>query len=334
MTTPRIAIVGSLQDETALAIYERLRARGHEPFVLDATTFPEALTVSLGARLDEVFIDGERVPTPAAVYVRSLYQSPAGFGTDAEEAMREDWRRTMAAYRERSTLLSAILLRWETAGAAMYNPTSVSWRIVKPYQIALLQSAGLPVPDSLWSNEPDAVTRFCGEGETIYKPVAGGAATRRVSPEVLTPERLSRLEAAPVCFQELLPGDDVRVYVIDDEIVCALRITTDAIDFRQNEQSIEPVELSAEVQGQCIRAAQVLGLRYTGMDIKPDRDGQYKILELNPSAMFLGFESRAGVDIGGALCDALLAHTREGSNEGDRRDESPDGRGERNDSTH
>ncbi len=330
MPQPRIAIVGSLRDEHAHAMYERLCARGHEPYVLDASKFPEELTVSLGEGLDEVFIDGEKIQTPEAAYVRSLYQSPAGFGVEADDAMKEDWRRTMAAFRERSTLLNAVLLRWETAGTAMYNPPSVAARITKPYQLALLAAAGLPVPDSLWSNEAPAVERFCSEQETIFKPVAGGAATRRVTPDILTPERLSRLAAAPVCFQELLPGDDVRVYVIDGQIVCALRIVTDEIDFRQNERSIEAIELPADVQEQCVRAAQVMGLRYTGMDIKGARDGRYKILELNPSAMFLGFENRAGVDIGGPLCDALVSHTTTltGSHLGDRRDDAEYGTGE------
>lgn len=307
MSASPIVIVGSLTDDHARAIHEGVRARGHEPFVLDAQHFPDELPIALGSALDEIVIDGRRVGRPAAVYVRSLYQSPAGFGVDADEAMKDDWRRTMAAFRERSTLLTAILLRWEHQGAAFYNSPTSSGNITKPYQIARLQAAGLPVPISLWTNDPEAVRRFCGEHEAIYKPVAGGAATRKVEPRDLEPERLAKLQAAPVCFQERLTGDDVRVYVIDGRVICALRIVTDAIDFRQNEQSIEPIELSAKVQEQCIRAAEVMGLRYTGMDIKGDRHGVYKILELNPSAMFLGFESRAQVDIGGPLCDALCA---------------------------
>jgi glutathione synthase/RimK-type ligase-like ATP-grasp enzyme len=303
-----IVIVGSLSDEHCRAIHERLRARGHEPYVLDAQRFPEALPIALGAALDDIVIEGRRMGRPAAAYVRSLYQHPAGYGVEADEAMKEDWRRTLLAFRERSTLLAAVLLRWERLGVPLYNPTTVSTNITKPYQLALLQAAGLPVPATLWSNDPQAVLAFCREHEAIYKPVAGGAATRRVEPRDLEPERLAKLGAAPVCFQELLPGDDVRVYVIDGRVVCALRIETEAIDFRQNETSIAPIELTDEIRAQCIRAAEVIGLRYTGMDLKGDRHGRYKLLELNPSAMFLGFEARAGVEIGGPLCDALCSH--------------------------
>lgn len=309
MSTSPIVIVGTLADDHARAVYEGVRARGHEPFVLDAQRFPEDLPISLGHAGGDLVIAGRRVSRPASVYMRGLYQHPAAYGVEADEAMKEDWRRTLLAFRERSTLLSAIVQRWERAGAAMYNPVSNSGNITKPYQLALLEAAGLPVPATLWSNDPAAVKRFCGEREAIFKPVAGGASTRKVEAKDLTDERLARLGAAPVCFQELLPGDDVRVYVLDGRVICALRIVTDAIDFRQNERSIEAIALDDAVAGQCLRAAVVLGLRFTGMDLKADRGGTYKILELNPSPMFLGFERRAGVEILNPLCDALVAQT-------------------------
>ncbi len=54
----------------------------------------------------------------------------------------------------------------------------------------------------------------------------------------------------------------------------------------------------------------MLGLRFTGMDLKADKNGTLKILELNPSPMYLGFEARADVKIADPLCDALLAHVK------------------------
>jgi glutathione synthase/RimK-type ligase-like ATP-grasp enzyme len=164
------------------------------------------------------------------------------------------------------------------------------------------------VPRTLWSNDPDEVARFSRQGPVIYKPVSGGARTRKLTVADLQPERLAKLSAAPVTFQELLPGDDVRVYVIDGRIRARLRIITQEIDFRQAEESIERIELPAEVDAQCIRAAKILGLRYTGMDLKADCDGKYHILELNPSAMFLGFDRMAGTDVCGDLANALLSH--------------------------
>lgn len=305
-----IVLVGSLNDEHIAAVAETLQGLGHEPFVLDALRFPEELRISLGAPRSSIDIDGVALARPAAVYLRSVYQDPVAYGVDADDAMSANWRRTMMAFRERGTLLSALIQRWEHAGVPTYNPPSSRGNITKPYQIALLHDAGLPVPLSLWTNDPQKVRELCREREVIYKPVAGGASTRRVEDEDLADERLAALAAAPVCFQELLPGDDIRVYVIDGRVACALRIVTDAIDFRQNEQRVEMIELPDDVMQQCIRATALLGLRFTGMDLKGDRHGQLKILELNPSPMFLGFDNLAGSDIRLAFCRALLSHVR------------------------
>lgn len=303
-----VVLCGSLGDSHVRALHDRLREAGQEPLLLDSQRFPGSLRVNLGDRPEDIRIDGVRVPLPAAVYLRSLYQSPAGYGVDASREMEADWRRTLAKYRERNTLLSAILYRWECAGVPIYNPLSVQRNITKPFQMALLSAAGLPVPRTLWSNDPDEVRRFAAQGPVIYKPVCGGASTQMLQDADLIPERLNKLSAAPVTFQELLPGDDIRVYVIDGGVVARMRILTNALDFRQNEQAIEPVKLSDEIDAQCIRAADVLGLRYTGMDLKADAQGSLRILELNPSAMFLGFDHMAGTDVGGELANALLSH--------------------------
>ncbi|EDM79249.1 hypothetical protein PPSIR1_03893 [Plesiocystis pacifica SIR-1] len=306
-----IVVVGSPDDLHVQSVTEGLRARGHEPYVFDTQRFPEEMTVSLGEQGASIFVDGQQIARPAAVYLRSLYQSPGAYGVDADKAMQDNWRRTLLAFRERSTLMSAVLLRWEEAGTAVYNSPRASANITKPFQLALLRDAGLPVPRSLWTNDPEAVRRFHAEvGDCIYKPVAGGARTRKLEAKDLEADRIERLSAAPVCFQELLTGDDVRVYVIDDQVICALRIVTDEIDFRQAEERIEAIEISDEVKDQCVRAAKLVGLRYTGMDIKAGADGNYRVLELNASAMFRGFEGRANVDICGPLCDALIAQTK------------------------
>ena len=131
----------------------------------------------------------------------------------------------------------------------MYNPPSSDWIMTKPAQLAALKAAGLPVPRTLWSNDPVAVRRFAAGGRVAYKPVMGGAATRELGPEDLTDERLSALSAAPVTFQELLPGEDIRVYVLDGEVIASMRIVTSALDFRQNEERLEPVELPPEMRG-------------------------------------------------------------------------------------
>lgn len=301
-----IVLVGSLSDNHVRALHDRLCISGRNPYVLDALKFPADLRISLGSSINDICINGTCLSQPSAVYVRSLYQSPSNYGVNDEQRMHDDWRLTLIKYKERNTLLTSILYRWEASGIPVYNPLSAQTNITKPYQLALLAHAGLPVPRTLWSNDPEEVRNFATQGPTIYKPVSGGAATRQLLASDLAPERLGKLSAAPVTFQELLPGDDIRVYVIDGRVVARLRIETDALDFRQNEKAVEPVTLSETVDRQCIEAARILGLRFTGMDLKADATGTLRILELNPSAMFLGFDQLAGTDIAGELIETLI----------------------------
>lgn len=304
-----VVIVAPATDLHANAVLRRLVAGGVDAMLLDIGEFPDGLKITLGEQPLAITI-GRRTITPSCVYLRDLALDPGGANANLDGEMRHDWRRTMAALRERSNFLLAMLYRWEAAGVPIYNPFSSYARITKPYQLSLLASAGLPVPDTRWTNDPEEVRRFAAAGRVIYKPVAGGAATRVLEASDLEDARLDTLRAAPVCFQELLPGEDLRIYVVDGEVVAALRIGTDAIDFRQNETSVEQFAIDDSLRDICVRATEVLGLRFTGMDVKLDAHDAPKILELNPSPMFLGFDQMASTDIEGALCAALVGHTR------------------------
>jgi glutathione synthase/RimK-type ligase-like ATP-grasp enzyme len=286
-------------------VRDRLRGEGEEVLLLDTRRFPESLHITLGDRPEHIEIDGRRVRA-RSVYVRDLGLNPVTPGAQVDEReMAADWRTAVLALRERSDVITSVVQRWEAAGVPVYNPQSVRYRITKPLQLALLAAAGLPVPESRWTNRPEDVRAFAAGRRIAYKPVAGGAATRELFAEDLRDERLELLAGAPVCFQELLPGEDIRAYLVDGEFIASYRIVTDALDFRQNEQALEPYALAPEVVEQCKRALAVLGLRFTGMDLKADERGELKILELNPSPMFLGFDARAGTDVLGSLCRAL-----------------------------
>lgn len=309
MSDPFVLLLGSPDDAHVHALAQAIEARGLAARILDTASFPERTRVSLGEAAGSIRVDGRELGRPRAVYVRQLHNHPLGFGVDAREAMDDDWYATLVAFREKAEFLVSLVGRWEALEIPIYNSPRSAWLQGKPMQLAALERAGLPVPRTLWTNDPEAVRAFAQEvGRVAYKPVSGGAATRELGPEDLLDHRLEALEAAPVTFQELLPGEDLRVYVIDGVIVASLRIQSTALDFRQHEQDIRSIELPAALASICVRACELLGLRWTGMDLRPDAAGVAKILELNASPMFLGFDARAGTDILGALADALVGH--------------------------
>lgn len=305
-----VLLVGSRDDAHVSEVARRVEQEGVEALVVDTLAFPQETRLGLTEGLEGITLDGRRLERPGAIYLRSYYAHPLAFGVDAREAMDEDWRTTLVAFREKLTLLRGLVGRWEAMGVPLYNPLTADWRTPKPVQLALLAHAGLPVPETLWTNDPEAVRRFAAGRRVAYKPVEGGAATQELGSEDLTDARLAALEAAPVTFQELMPGEDVRVYVLDGEIIASLRIISRALDFRQNEERIESFELPPDVARQCLEATEVVGLRWTGMDLKRDAQGTLRFLELNASPMFLGFDARAGTDILGHLARALVRAAR------------------------
>jgi len=301
-------LVGSALDEHVAALHASLQSRGVATVVLDSLTFPATPRLTLGADADDIRIDDRNIGRPTAIYLRSLYLSPLAFGVDMDKEMDDDWRTSLVILREKAEVLIAVMRRWEAMGLPIYNPLSVSDAVRKPYQLAELAKAGLPVPETLWTNDPAAVRRFASERRIAYKPIAGGAATRELSADDLDDAKLARLANAPVTFQELLPGRDVRVFVLDGRVVAAFQIHSQALDYRQNEEKVERIDLDPAVERLCLRAASITGLRFTGMDLKETADGTPKILELNPSPMFLGFDARGGTNVQGALVDVLAAH--------------------------
>lgn len=308
----KIVLVGGAVDEHVAALVRALQAMGVPAVVLDSQRFPEETRLSLGASLEDVRLGGAPLDRPAAVYLRGLYGTPISFDVDVASEMEEDWHTTLVAFREKAEFLAALLMRWEEAGVPIYNPLGPSDRLRKPFQLARLAAAGFPVPATLWSNDPADVRAFAARHARVaYKPVAGGAATRELTAADLDDTRLRALSGAPVTFQELLPGEDLRVFVLDGAVVAAFRISSTALDYRQNEERVEAFAADAELVTTCLSATRLLGLRFTGMDLKRAADGTLKILELNPSPMFLGFDARAGTDVLGALARALARHVTE-----------------------
>jgi len=184
--------------------------------------------------------------------------------------------------------------------------------VYKTYQLQLIHTQGIRVPRTLVSNDPEAVQAFCAglENRVIYKPVRGGAHTTRIQAGDLAPERLKELRQAPVQFQEMIEGVDVRAYLIGDEIFAGeirSKNIGDTVDFRADpDAEIVPIQLPDAIATQCRQIAQFLGLVYTGIDIRRTPDGEHVFLEANPAPMFIHFEKQANYPISDRLVDLLL----------------------------
>lgn len=179
----------------------------------------------------------------------------------------------------------------------------------KPYQSLLLRRAGLKVPATLVTSDPDAVRSFQEEYEdVVYKSASGiRSIVRRLGPGQRA--RLAFLRDGPAQFQAFVPGRNVRVHTVGDAVFATM-IETEAVDYRYATRdgldiAMWPVHLPTAVEGACLRVARELDLLFAGIDLKETPDGDYVCFEVNPCPGFTYYERHTGQPISTALADLL-----------------------------
>jgi glutathione synthase/RimK-type ligase-like ATP-grasp enzyme len=300
-----VGIFGYPRDPQVVRASKAIEAQGGRPLVVDLRAFPGALRMTVSD--EQVHVgDAEDV---TGWYVRSVPRqalfSP-GPGDPRDEEAR--LRRLVAAERERQGFVRGVLAELAARGATVVNPVEcLEQHGSKLEQLTRLRSAGLRVPRGTATNDPEQVRAFReATGRAVYKPLAGGALVRELTDADLSEERLAKLARAPVLFQELVPGVDVRAFVCDGRVVAAFAIDTDALDYRGQEKGVTETPLDEEEETMALAASTALGMRFAGVDVKRGPDGPV-LLDVNPSPMFAGFENRTGARaVSAALAELLL----------------------------
>ncbi|MCS6912010.1 MAG: hypothetical protein NZ890_02085 [Myxococcota bacterium] len=298
-------VLGGPEDAHARAVEQALRACGAEADYLDLAQLPSAGAVSL--RLPQP--SGQlRLPSGRTVALEGLRavfwrlvrtpRPPAGLRPELHPLVERDTRRAVEAF------LAAL-------PCPVVNPAeAVAAHRLKPTQLAVAAALGLPVPATLVSNDPSAVRRFAAEhpAGVVVKPVGGGAYARLLQPQDL--QRHRDMAACPMQYQAYVPGQDVRVYVIGEQVLAGRIVRGDPgpVDFRRDpHHRSEPIALSAAEARRCVEVARALGQRFSGLDFRHNpRDGLV-FLEANPSPMFLRFQADTGLPVLPHLVELLLS---------------------------
>lgn len=217
-----------------------------------------------------------------------------------------------APARVRSETLNEALLRWlEVTPARVINRSGPQGSNgSKPYQAQLIARAGFRVPETLVTNDPEAVLGFRRRnGRVIYKSISG---VRSIVTE-LSEADLARLEAirwCPTQFQAYVEGTDVRVHCVGGETF-ATAIRGEATDYRYARQAGESVELEAieipdALAERCAELTASLGLEFAGLDLRLDpAGGEPWCFEVNPSPAFTYYEDGGGQPIARAVARRL-----------------------------
>jgi len=138
--------------------------------------------------------------------------------------------------------------------------------------------------------------------EVVYKTAIGthGGGTWKVGADEQVNPRVGNRYAF---LQQLIERDsdrhqDIRVYVVDGEIVGTMRRFAPENDWRTNVAlggSVEGVDdLPEEAAEMALEAASIVGLDYAGIDLVEGEAG-WHLLEVNPTAGFKGLFQATGV---------------------------------------
>lgn len=175
--------------------------------------------------------------------------------------------------------------------------------------LQLLSRAGLGMPKTVFSNytrDTESVVSLIDSKPIILKLLEGTqglgvvlAETKKAAESVL--EAFNGLEAR-VVLQEFIAeakGADIRAFVVDGNVVGAMKRQAKEGEFRSNLHrggSAELIKLSDEEEDAAIKSARVMGLGIAGVDMLQSSRGPL-ILEVNSSPGLEGIEQATKKDI-------------------------------------
>lgn len=189
--------------------------------------------------------------------------------------------------------------------------------------LQILSRAGLGLPKTVFSNysrDVGAIIDKAGGAPVVIKLLEGTQglgvvlADNRNSAESIL-EAFNGLKAR-VIVQEFIKeakGADIRAFVVDGQVVGAMKRQGKEGEFRSNLHrggSANIIELTDEEENAAIKAARVMGLGVAGVDLLQSARGPL-ILEVNSSPGLEGIESATGKDIAGQIIKYLERHAEE-----------------------
>lgn len=114
----------------------------------------------------------------------------------------------------------------------------------------------------------------------------------------------------PILIQEFIEeakGQDIRAYVVGDNVVAAMKRSSNGSDFRSNVHrggSTSNIKLTSEEEEIAVTCAKALGLHVAGIDLIRSNKGPL-VIEANSSAGLEGIEGITKVNIAGEIIKFL-----------------------------
>lgn len=181
--------------------------------------------------------------------------------------------------------------------------------------LQLLAKAGLGMPKTAFAasaRDIDDVIKQVGGAPVVIKLLEGTQGIGVILAETHNSAK-SVIEAfldveVNILVQEFIAeakGADVRAFIVDGQIVGAMRRQGAEGDFRSNLHrggKAQLIQLSAEEKATAMKAVKKLGLAIAGVDMLQSKRGPL-VMEVNSSPGLEGIEGATGVDIAGKIIE-------------------------------
>lgn len=124
---------------------------------------------------------------------------------------------------------------------------------------------------------------------------------------------VSSLGTQPIVFQEFIAADqgsDLRLQVVGDKVIAAMKRTSANGDFRSNltlggtMRCFDPTNLQIEL---ALKACQALQLDFAGVDLLTGNNGEPLVCEINSNAHFKTLYECTGVDTASSIMKHILS---------------------------
>lgn len=183
--------------------------------------------------------------------------------------------------------------------------------------LQILARAGLGIPKTAFASSPkdkdiDSVIEAIGGAPCVIKLLEGTqgigvilAENQKAAKSVI--EAFLKLDAS-LLVQEFIKesrGADLRVFVVDGQVVGSMKRQAKEGEFRSNLHrggTATVIKLSPEERATAIKAAKKLGLDIAGVDLLQSERGPL-VMEVNSSPGLEGIEGATGIDIAGKIIE-------------------------------
>lgn len=307
--TPRIALFANQGSAQLTEIAAAVSSAGGEPVSLDirvgagpAVAYGGGVARWGDEDLSDVGAVHIRCTAPRTLPVLPPVLTPAAYAEYRAEFLREQaYNAATVGFFEHLAARGVLVVNRLTAGYVDHDS--------KGQFYPKLAAAGFAVPRTLSTTCPDSAAAFLDEvGEAVIKPAIGVGSTRLVTADDRA--RLDELTLCPALFQERIEGPTIRIHVVGDAMVLALRILSEGLDSRTGSQSFEPMELAGPEALAVVRATRFLGLHYAAWDAMEGADGRLRLLDCNPGPFVMWLPEPYRRTVFGALARYLVAGAR------------------------